>query len=164
MSGSFCNPMGCSLPGSSVHGISQTRILEWIAISLSREIFLTQGSNPCLLHLLHCQADSLSQSHLGSPSEHHASKNQWIKALKWNGIVDIYMKKSRHGRIPLCKIKCVCMHFICLTKFIFTADYLRIVLLDLPLMVQPHQHPTPKEPMATCCRVPKSHTAPLFLK
>ena len=58
---------------------------------------------------------------------------------------------------------CVCMHFICLTKFIFRADYLRIVLLDLPLMVQPHQHPTPKEPMATCCRVPKSHTAPLFL-
>ena len=29
------NPMNCSLPGSSVHGISQTRILEWIAISFS---------------------------------------------------------------------------------------------------------------------------------
>ena len=31
----FCNPMGCSLPGSSVHGISQARILEWVAISFS---------------------------------------------------------------------------------------------------------------------------------
>ena len=31
-----CDPMDCSLPGSSVHGISQARILEWVAISLSR--------------------------------------------------------------------------------------------------------------------------------
>ena len=29
--------MNCSTPGSSVHGISQTRILEWVAISSSRE-------------------------------------------------------------------------------------------------------------------------------
>ena len=28
-----CNPMNCSMPGSSVHGISQARILEWVAIS-----------------------------------------------------------------------------------------------------------------------------------
>ena len=32
----LCDPMDCSLPGSSVHGISQARILEWIAISFSR--------------------------------------------------------------------------------------------------------------------------------
>ena len=32
----FCNPMDCSLPGSSVHGIFQARILEWVAISFSR--------------------------------------------------------------------------------------------------------------------------------
>ena len=31
-----CHPMDCSPPGSSVHGISQVRILEWIAISFSR--------------------------------------------------------------------------------------------------------------------------------
>ena len=30
-----CDPMGCSLPGSSVHGILQARILEWVAISFS---------------------------------------------------------------------------------------------------------------------------------
>ena len=30
------NPMDCSLPGSSVHGIFQVRILEWVAISFSR--------------------------------------------------------------------------------------------------------------------------------
>ena len=32
----LCNPMDCSLPGSSVHGISLARILEWVAISSSR--------------------------------------------------------------------------------------------------------------------------------
>ena len=32
----FCDPMDCSPPGSSVHGISQARILEWIATSFSR--------------------------------------------------------------------------------------------------------------------------------
>ena len=31
----LCNPMDCSLPGSSAHGILQARILEWIAISFS---------------------------------------------------------------------------------------------------------------------------------
>ena len=31
------NPMDCSLPGSSVHGIFQARVLEWGAIAFSRE-------------------------------------------------------------------------------------------------------------------------------
>ena len=29
------NPMDCSLPGSSVHGIFQARVLEWVAIAFS---------------------------------------------------------------------------------------------------------------------------------
>ena len=41
----FCDPKNCSLMGSSVHGISQARILEWVAISFSRKTFLTQGLN-----------------------------------------------------------------------------------------------------------------------
>ena len=32
----LCDPMDCSLPGSSVHGILQARILEWVAIPSSR--------------------------------------------------------------------------------------------------------------------------------
>ena len=47
----FYDPRDYSVPGSSVHGISQARILEWIAISLSKES-LTQGLN---LDLLHCR-------------------------------------------------------------------------------------------------------------
>ena len=32
----LCDPMNCSPPGSSVHGFSQARILEWVAIPFSR--------------------------------------------------------------------------------------------------------------------------------
>ena len=32
----LCDPMDCSLPGSSVHGILQARILEWVAFPFSR--------------------------------------------------------------------------------------------------------------------------------
>ena len=34
--GGVCDPMDCSLPGSSAHGILQARVLEWVAISFSR--------------------------------------------------------------------------------------------------------------------------------
>ena len=36
----FSNPMDCSLPGSSVHGIFQARVLEWGAIAFSVDIFM----------------------------------------------------------------------------------------------------------------------------
>ena len=32
----LCNPIDCSLPGSSVHGIFQVLVLDWIAVSFSR--------------------------------------------------------------------------------------------------------------------------------
>ena len=32
----LCDPMDCSLPGSSVHGIPQARLLEWVAVPFSR--------------------------------------------------------------------------------------------------------------------------------
>ena len=88
----LCDPMDCSLPGSSVHGILQERILEWVALASSRGssqprdqtiisyiscigrqrlscstacgIFLDQGSNPCLLHW---HEDSLPLSHKEAP-------------------------------------------------------------------------------------------------
>ena len=59
----LCNPMDCSMPGSSVHGILQARILEWVASSF-QEIFLTEGLNPSLLH---CRQILYSLSHEGSP-------------------------------------------------------------------------------------------------
>ena len=58
----LCDPMDCGPPGSSVHGIHQARILEWVAISFSR-VFPTQGLN---LGLLHCRQILYYLSHQGS--------------------------------------------------------------------------------------------------
>ena len=44
--------MGYSLPSSSISGISQARILEWVVISFIQGTFLTQEFN---LDLLHCR-------------------------------------------------------------------------------------------------------------
>ena len=38
----LCDPMNCSLPGSSIHGISQVRALEWGAIAFSEQEVLRQ--------------------------------------------------------------------------------------------------------------------------
>ena len=45
----LCDPMDHSPPGSSVHGILQARILEWVVVPSSRGLFTSQRSNPCLL-------------------------------------------------------------------------------------------------------------------
>ena len=58
----LCDPIDCSLPSPSVHGILQANVLEWVATSFSREIFLTQGSNPGL----HCRWILSPMSHWGS--------------------------------------------------------------------------------------------------
>ena len=60
------DPMDCSPPGSSVHGISQARILEQVTI-LCKESSQPRNQTHYLLHLLYWQTDSLPLSHLGSP-------------------------------------------------------------------------------------------------
>ena len=62
----FCNPLGCNLPDSSVHGIFQGRILEWVAISFSGDLPNPgiQPRSPAL------QADSLTFEEPGKPLLH----------------------------------------------------------------------------------------------
>ena len=45
----LCDPMDCNLPGSSVHGIFQARILEWVAISSWMQMGKKGGSKRKLL-------------------------------------------------------------------------------------------------------------------
>ena len=47
----ICDPMSCSVPGSSAHGILLARILEWIAISISRGSFWPKDQTqlPCIV-------------------------------------------------------------------------------------------------------------------
>ena len=70
--------MNCSWPGSSIHGISQARILQLSCHFLLQGIFPSQGSDP---HLLHWQADSLQLSQLESPSVQFSSVAQSCSTL-----------------------------------------------------------------------------------
>ena len=56
----LCDPIDCK-----VHGILQTRILEWVAVPFSRGVFPAQGPNPGLLH---CRQILYQPRHEGSPS------------------------------------------------------------------------------------------------
>ena len=69
----LCDPMDCSLPGSSVHGIFQARIMKWLAISFSRGSSRPRDRTPvsCAAgDLLQCTRILYRLSHQGSPSKH----------------------------------------------------------------------------------------------
>ena len=67
----LCDLMDGSLPGTSVPGILQARILEWVAIPSSWESSQPRDQTPCLVHLLHWQEGSLPQSPPGKPEIMH---------------------------------------------------------------------------------------------
>ena len=63
----LCDPIDCSPTGSSIHMIFQAKILEWIAISSSRGIFLTPGLNPYLLQVSYMADRFFTTEPPGSP-------------------------------------------------------------------------------------------------
>ena len=91
----LCNPMDCSPPGSSIHGILQARILECISMSSSRGSSQPR-SNLCLLNLLHC---SWILSQPGSPLENIVEPKYINLRVKWKywkvGCLGISGGKSR---------------------------------------------------------------------
>ena len=79
----LCDPMDCSLPGSSVHGIFQARVLEWVAISFWSGLpFPSPGDlpdpgieprSPAL------QADALPSEPPGKPEQQISTPVPWVK-------------------------------------------------------------------------------------
>ena len=69
---SICHPMDCSLPGASVHGILQARLLEWVPCSPPGDL----PDSGIELTSLALQADSLLLSHQGSPDPAVSNLNQ----------------------------------------------------------------------------------------
>ena len=63
----LCNPMDCSPPGSSVHGILLARILEWVSMSSSRASSRPRDQT-CISCLLHWQVSSLPLAPRGKSS------------------------------------------------------------------------------------------------
>ena len=83
----LCNTIDCSPPGSSLHGHSPGENTGVNCHALLQGIFLTQGLNPCLLCLLHWQADFLyHQLHLaGETYTLRACKHELREAGFRNG-------------------------------------------------------------------------------
>ena len=65
----LCNPMDCSLPGSSVHGILQARKLEWVAILFYLPNSGIEPGSPAL------HTDSLLSEPTGKPLSYY----MWVK-------------------------------------------------------------------------------------
>jgi len=77
----LCDPMDCSLPGSSIHGIFQARTRVGCHFLL-QGIFPTQGSN---MGLLHCRQTLYCLSHKGNSVvaiKRSKTYNWWIELLK----------------------------------------------------------------------------------
>ena len=74
----LCDPVNCSLPSSSLHGIFQARILKWVVISFSRSSRTRPGLNPGLPH---CRQTLYHLSHQGSaqnsPSQASTVHEPW---------------------------------------------------------------------------------------
>ena len=86
----LCDPMGCSLLGSSVQGILRGMNTGGDCHFLLQGIFPTQGSNWYLLCLLHWPVDSLPLCHLESPFQALGTHNEQARQkvlLSWNFLV-----------------------------------------------------------------------------
>ena len=104
----LCNPMYCSLLGSSIHGIFQVRILELGCHFLLQGIFLTQGPFPILA------GRSFTTEPPGKPLAHSSclintwkNKQQGYKSeqTRWSHIPDLAIRK------------CINMLYLCLIRF-----------------------------------------------
>ena len=74
----LCDPMDCNPPGSSVHGISQARILEWVALSSARGS--SWSRNQTYITYLALQVDYLPLNYLATdyPSVKHIVRAHMI--------------------------------------------------------------------------------------
>ena len=110
----LCNPMECSLSGSSVHGIFQARVQEWVAISFSRGL-PNPGIKPGLPH---CRQMLYCLSH-GGP--------YWaVKIYNVPTYTPMYVSKSLFYRNNL-----ICSKHITGTIFWFPVLYSRFLLSTL---------------------------------
>ena len=87
----LCNPMDCSLPGTSVHGDSPGKNTGVGYHALLQEIFPTQWSNPSLSHYRHIL---YHLSHQGSPLfmwEESYSMSLWLVYFTQHNILKVHL-------------------------------------------------------------------------
>ena len=94
----LCDPKDCSLLGSSVHGILQTRTAtpDWVDChAFFQGIFPTQGMNLNLLSVLHWQVGSLPLAPPGKPLLY-----SWVHVKQKSFQIRVTVLPSGHGQPP----------------------------------------------------------------
>ena len=136
--------MDCSLPGSSLHGILQARVLEWVAISFSRGS--SQPGNQTGVSAL--QADSL-------PIELSGKRQWFVMSIQINraallilvGLIHTFVVNTRSGRQLfwswLCSLTCV--ELACYRPFWWLVHVFSHVRLSATPWTVAHQAPLSME-------------------
>ena len=113
----LCNPMDCSLPGSSVHRDSPGKNTGVGSHSFLQGIFLTQGPNLGLLYLLHCRQILYHLGHQGSRESQSPTSGRlretpppWSPPVSQVTILCLTLVgdclRAHNGPAPLCHVVC----------------------------------------------------------
>ena len=96
----LCDPMDCSLPGFSVHGILQARTLEWVAISFSWKILKEMGIPDHLICLLRICTQIKKQQLEPDMEQQTGSKlgKEYVKAIYCHPGYLTYMHRVHHAK------------------------------------------------------------------
>ena len=91
----LCDPVDCSSPGSSIHGILQVRILEWVAISFSRG-----SSQPRDWTWV----PRIAGRHFNLWATREAKGSTWMQSQKWQNDLCTFPRKTiqYHRNPSLC--------------------------------------------------------------
>ena len=92
--------------GNLSMGILQARIWEWVAMSFSRGIFPTKGSNPCLLHW---QSNSLTLSHQGRP-QNSTNLGKSFNLLRLHFPIHLLIHSTDIYYIQVTQVRCLLQH------------------------------------------------------
>ena len=121
----LCDPMDCSLPGSSVYGILQARILKWVAMPSSRGSSQPRDWNPGLPHyrwILYSALIKLSNAHPNLLNSIYESKCQSLLEIPPQTHPEIIfnqisghplVQSSRHRTLTITH------RYICIIYFLF---------------------------------------------
>ena len=110
----LCDPMDCSPPGSSVHGIFQARILEWVGISSSRVSFWPRDQTH--VSCFSCTAGGLFTTEpLGKPYKRHeenrSSEKLTTKSWHRSHHICLHLHPFMHlgsWRVEIPPLPCLC--------------------------------------------------------